>query len=78
MEEYLDVKRGREYQGCAVGKYVEKGETIYSFLKYQGYWKENQVGKRGLGPEKLGEENQDLKIGEEYQIVGNYIHPCNI
>ena len=26
----------------------------------------------------FGEENQDIKKwgGEEYQVVGNYIHPC--
>ena len=30
--------------------------------------------ERGL---KFGEENQNLKWGwEEYQIVGNFIHPC--
>ena len=44
----------------------ERGE-IYSF------------GKRGKGPIKFGEENQIDKnrSGEEYQVIGNYIHPKN-
>ena len=37
------------------------------------------MGKRGRG-RKFGEENKDLKkiigVGEEYQVVGNFIHPC--
>ena len=32
----------------------------------------------GEGDGNIGEENQDFRNGgwEEYQVVGNFIHPC--
>ena len=53
-----------------------KGEAILFSLQYQ---EEYQVGKRGRGRKFLG-RNQDLKtfrVGEEYQVIGNFIHPRN-
>ena len=42
-------------------------KAILSSPKHSGFWKGEE-----------GKENQDLKKmgGEEYQVVGNYIHPC--
>ena len=62
----------------AVGKNITrkkgKGEAVLSSL--YGFWEEYQVGK---GTEILGKGNQDLKKwgGEEYQVAGHFIHPCN-
>ena len=66
----------------AVGKNIArkkgKGEAILSSLKYSGCLEENQAGKIGRGRNFLG-RNQDLNKlgdGEEYRVIGNFIHPC--
>ena len=70
-EEYQAVK---EYHSCGEEKNEKKGkgELISSSLNYLGCYQE------GKGDMNFGEEDQDIKNGdeEEYQVVGNFIHPC--
>ena len=75
------MKKEMEYQGCGEEYNVKKvrGETIYLFYyTYKGCWVEYQVGKRGRVTENFGKKIKILKNGdvEEYQFVGNFIHPC--
>ena len=69
-----------KYQGCWEEYNVKKreGEAISSSLWYEGCWKEYQVGIGGRENDFLGKK---IKIketggGEEYQVVGIFIHPC--
>ena len=50
----------------------ERGSNFFP-LKFLGFKKEYQVGKRGT----FGEGNQYFENwgGEEYQVVGNFVHP---
>ena len=42
---------------------------------YEGCWEEYQVRAR-VGNRNIGDEKSKFGDGEEYQVVGNYIHPC--
>ena len=54
-----------EYQNWGEGKEKKKGEKYTIFFN--------------IGSREEGEENQVDKNrgGEEYQVIGNYIHPKN-
>ena len=74
------VKRGWKYHGCAVGKNIKKGKgkqylpcNIKAFLK-----KIKLGGGDGSGKIFWDEKERYKKYegGEEYEVVGNFIHPC--
>ena len=76
-EEYQVVKRGRKYHGSGEEYNVEKRERGSNIILLYNI-EEYQAGKRERG-RNFEEENQDLKCGgEEYQVVGNFIHPCSL
>ena len=75
-EECQVVKRGREYHGCGEEYNVEKRERgskiiVPMILKLLGRI------SRGKVTEILGKKIKIIKNGggEEYQVVGNFIHP---
>ena len=66
-EEYL-----RGYNGCGELYNVEKGKVISPSLKYWGCWEEYQVGTKTSWKKIKTFKNNGW---EEYEVVGNYIHP---
>ena len=70
-EEYQIWKREREYHGCGeknITWQMKRGSNIIFPLLL---WL--------LGRIEVEKKKQDIKngIGEEYQVVWNFIHPCN-
>ena len=79
-EEYQEVKRGREYHGCEEEYNMEKrerGKQYHLPYNIEGVGKKIKWRKEDEH-RNFGKENQDLKTwgGEEYQVIGNFIHPC--
>ena len=76
------MKRGREYQYyCCWEEYnvEKKGKGKECHLPYIVEAVRNIKWGKGEWDGNFGEENQDLKKNrgrEEYQVVGNFIHPC--
>ena len=76
-EEFQFVKRGSDFKGFWGENYVEKrvrGSNIICsiILRLQG--------RLSSGEEEIwGKKIKILKnrVGKEYKIVGNFIHPCN-
>ena len=68
---------GKKHHGCEEEYKVEKRENIVFsiILSLLGRISSGEEGKRTeiLGKKIKIQENGD---GEEYQVVGNFIHPC--
>ena len=73
-EEYLVVKRGREYHCCEKEYDVEKGKQYHLPYNIKAVWKEYQEGK---GTEILGKKIKNLKkrLGR-ISSCRNFIYPC--
>ena len=71
--------RGREYYGCGEEYNVGKGKQCHPSFDIKAVGKNIEWG-RGEGDGHFGEKAKILKkdSGEEYQVVGNFIHPWKI